>query len=77
MSGWLLIQFADISLEAFDAPSWVMRLFLIVVLTCLPIALIVSWLVNSANLGGATNTAIATISIGVALVIAAWTLDAR
>ena len=73
ISGWLLIQFADISLEAFDAPSWVMRLFLIVVLTCLPIALIVSWLVNRANLGGATNTVIAAISIGVALVVAAWT----
>ena len=73
ISGWLLIQFADISLEAFDAPSWVMRLFLIVVLTGLPIALILSWLFNRANLTGAANTAIATISIGVALVIAAWT----
>ena len=73
ISGWLLIQFADISLEAFDAPDWIMRLFLIVVLVCFPIALIVSWLVNRTRLDGAANRVIATISIGAALVISAWT----
>ena len=73
ISGWLLIQFADISLEAFDAPNWVMRFFLLVVLAGFPIALVISWLANRSNLGGATNKLIAYMSIGLALMVSAWT----
>ena len=36
IGGWLLIQFADISLEAFNAPSWVMQWFLALVLAGMP-----------------------------------------
>lgn len=69
IAGWLLIQFADISLEAFNAPSWVMQLFLFTVLGGLPVALIISWLVNRATLGGVANTVITSFSVVFALLV--------
>ena len=40
---WLLIQAASIFLPAFDAPPWVMKIFIIVIIFGFPVALIVSW----------------------------------
>ena len=40
---WLLIQAASIFFPAFDAPSWVMKLFIIVIIFGFPVALIFSW----------------------------------
>jgi serine/threonine-protein kinase len=40
---WLLIQTASIFLPAFDAPPWVMKIFIIVVIFGFPVALIFSW----------------------------------
>ena len=40
---WLLIQAASIFLPAFDAPPWVMRIFIIVIIFGFPVALIFSW----------------------------------
>jgi len=40
---WLLIQAASIFLPAFDAPPWVMKIFIIVVSFGFPVALILSW----------------------------------
>ena len=40
---WLLLQAASIFLPAFDAPPWVMRTFIIVVIFGFPVALIFSW----------------------------------
>jgi TolB-like protein/Flp pilus assembly protein TadD len=40
---WLLIQAASIFLPAFDAPPWVMKLFIIVIIFGFPVALILSW----------------------------------
>src|SRR5438874_13040552 len=40
---WLLIQAASIFLPAFDAPPWVMKIFIIVVIFGFPVALILSW----------------------------------
>jgi TolB-like protein/Tfp pilus assembly protein PilF len=40
---WLLLQAASIFLPAFDAPSWVMKIFIIVVIFGFPVALIFSW----------------------------------
>jgi adenylate cyclase len=40
---WLLLQAASIFLPAFDAPPWVMRIFIIVVIFGFPVALIFSW----------------------------------
>jgi TolB-like protein len=40
---WLLIQAASIFFPAFDAPPWVMRIFIIVIILGFPVALILSW----------------------------------
>jgi len=40
---WLLIQAASIFLPAFDAPPWVMKIFIIVIVFGFPVALIFSW----------------------------------
>src|SRR5947209_17868170 len=40
---WLLIQAASIFLPAFDAPQWVMKIFIIVIIFGFPVALIFSW----------------------------------
>ena len=40
---WLLIQAGSIFFPAFDAPPWVMRTFIIVVIFGFPVALIFSW----------------------------------
>jgi TolB-like protein/tetratricopeptide (TPR) repeat protein len=40
---WLLIQAASIFIPAFDAPSWVMKIFIIVIIFGFPVALILSW----------------------------------
>src|SRR5437016_5236487 len=40
---WLLIQAASIFFPAFDAPSWVMKIFIIVIVLGFAIALVLSW----------------------------------
>ncbi len=40
---WLLVQAASIFLPAFDAPPWVMKIFIIVIIFGFPVALIFSW----------------------------------
>jgi hypothetical protein len=40
---WLLIQAASIFLPAFDAPSWVMKFLIVVIMLGFPIALVLSW----------------------------------
>src|SRR5205085_5750012 len=40
---WLLIQASSIFLPAFDAPSWMMKIFIIVIIFGFPVALIFSW----------------------------------
>jgi serine/threonine-protein kinase len=40
---WLLLQAASILFPAFDAPPWVMKIFIIVIIFGFPVALIVSW----------------------------------
>ena len=40
---WLLLQAASIFLPAFDAPPWVMKTFIIVIIFGFPVALIFSW----------------------------------
>src|SRR5437660_6065688 len=40
---WLLIQAASIFFPAFDAPPWVMKTFIIVIIFGFPVALIFSW----------------------------------
>jgi TolB-like protein/Flp pilus assembly protein TadD len=40
---WLLVQAASIFFPAFDAPPWVMKIFIIVIIFGFPVALILSW----------------------------------
>ena len=40
---WLLLQAASIFLPAFDAPPWVMKIFIIVIIFGFPVALVLSW----------------------------------
>ncbi len=40
---WLLIQAASIFLPAFDAPPWVIKIFIIIIIFGFPVALIFSW----------------------------------
>ncbi len=40
---WLLIQAASILFPTFDAPSWVMKVFITVVILGFPIALVLAW----------------------------------
>ena len=40
---WLLLQAASIFFPAFDAPAWVMKIFIIVIIFGFPVALIFSW----------------------------------
>jgi serine/threonine-protein kinase len=40
---WLLLQAASIFFPAFDAPPWLMRLFIIVIVLGFPVALVFSW----------------------------------
>jgi TolB-like protein/Flp pilus assembly protein TadD len=41
--GWLLLQASSIFLPAFDAPPWVMEIFILVIIFGFPVALIFSW----------------------------------
>jgi len=40
---WLLIQAASIFLPTFDAPQWVMKVFILVIIFGFPVVLILSW----------------------------------
>ena len=40
---WLLAQVADLALESFEAPGWVMKTILLVLALGLPIALLLAW----------------------------------
>src|SRR5256885_13599329 len=40
---WLLLQAASIFFPAFDAPPWVMKVFIIFIIFGFPLALILSW----------------------------------
>ena len=40
---WLLLQAASIFLPAFEAPPWVMKVFIVVIVLGFPVALLLSW----------------------------------
>jgi len=44
VSGWVLIEVASVLLPTFDAPEWVMRAVVLVLIGGLPIALLVAWM---------------------------------
>ena len=43
ITAWLLAQVADLALESFGAPAWVMQTILLVLLIGFPLALFLAW----------------------------------
>jgi TolB-like protein/tetratricopeptide (TPR) repeat protein len=41
--GWLLAQMAGLAVESFDAPTWVIKMIIVVLLLGFPVALILAW----------------------------------
>ena len=48
-SAWLLAQLADLISDAFNAPDWVMQLFIVALVIGLPLAMIAAWVVGRAD----------------------------
>src|ERR1044071_6688608 len=49
--GWLLVQAASILFPTFEAPSWVMKVFVAIVAIGFPIALDIAWAFESSPKG--------------------------
>ena len=49
--GWLLVQAASILFPTFEAPSWVMKVFVAIVAIGFPIALVIAWAFESSPKG--------------------------
>ncbi len=43
VTGWLIVQVADVAADAFNAPDWFMQMLIIVLLVGLPVSLFLSW----------------------------------
>ena len=43
VTGWLIVQVADIAADAFNTPDWYMQMLIIVLLVGLPVSLFLSW----------------------------------
>lgn len=43
VAGWLIAQIADLAADAFDAPDWVMKMLIVLLLIGLPVALFLAW----------------------------------
>ncbi len=44
IGGWLLVQVAEIVLDAFEAPPWVMQGLLVILLLGFPVAVVLAWI---------------------------------
>ncbi len=43
VTAWLIVQVADVALEAFDTPAWVMKTLLLLLIMGFPMALVFAW----------------------------------
>ena len=43
---WLLVQVADVTLPAFEAPPWILQVFILFMILGFPITLVISWAFN-------------------------------
>jgi TolB-like protein/tetratricopeptide (TPR) repeat protein len=43
VAGWLIAQVADLAADAFNAPDWVMKMLIVILLIGLPVALFLAW----------------------------------
>lgn len=44
IGGWLLVQIAEVVLDAFEAPAWIMQGLLVLLLLGFPIAVVLAWI---------------------------------
>jgi adenylate cyclase len=69
VAGWVSIQVADIILEAFEAPVWIMQGFLILVLAGFPVTLTGLWLVERSQQRGSSKSLVSIAIIVLASLI--------
>jgi len=48
---WLAVQAVSIGVPAFDAPPWLLRVFILVALVGFPVAVVMAWVFDSAPEG--------------------------
>ena len=51
VAAWLAVQAASIGFPAFDAPPWVLRVFILVILLGFPLALVLAWVFDVTSQG--------------------------
>jgi len=69
VAGWISIQVADIVLEAFESPVWIMQTFLILVLVGFPVTLTGLWLVDRTWQSGSSRSLVSIATILLASLI--------
>ena len=75
---WLIVQAASIGFPAFEAPPWVLRVFIFVVMLGFPIALIFAWVFDvtaeglKAAPGSRASAGFFLVAGGLALLAVAW-----
>jgi adenylate cyclase len=69
VAGWISIQVADIILETFESPVWIMQAFLILVLAGFPITLTGVWLVERTQKRGSSRSLVSIATIMLASLI--------
>jgi len=69
VAGWISIQVADIILEAFESPVWIMQGFLILVLAGFPVTLTGLWLVERTQQGRSSKSLVSIATIVLASLI--------
>jgi adenylate cyclase len=69
LAGWIAIQVADIILEAFESPVWIMQGFLILVLAGFPATLTGLWLVDRTRQGRTSKSLVSIATIALASLI--------
>ena len=56
LAAWLLVQIAEIVLDAFEAPPWIMQGFLTVLVLGFPVAVILAWIFDITPKGSLVRT---------------------
>jgi adenylate cyclase len=69
LAGWIAIQVADIVLEAFESPVWIMQSLLILVLAGFPATLTALWLVDRTQKSGSSKSLVSIATIALASLV--------
>jgi TolB-like protein len=75
---WLAVQVVSIAFPAFEAPPWVLRVFILVAMLGFPVTLMMAWAFDATPDGMRRDTAslgnkrIAAIAVGLAMLALAW-----